>query len=468
MQRPFLIASILLLGSCLATFSSAAEGDSPIFAARKSGQSPSGLRASSKKPNIIYIMADDLGRADVGCYGQQVIQTPHIDRLAAEGRKFTQCYAGSTVCAPSRSCLMTGMHTGHTTVRNNFAKVGGVPPQGRVPLRKQDVTVAEVLKSAGYATGITGKWGLGEPDTDGVPNRQGFDQWLGYLNQRHAHTYYPEYIWTNQQKLVLQGNLDGKRGQYTHDMFTEFGLRFIEEHRDGRFFLYLSYTIPHGKYEIPSDAPYGDRPWTEKLKNYAAMVTRFDRDVGRMMALLKRLGIDRDTIVFCTSDNGPAFVESTFNSGGRLRGQKGNLYEGGIRVPMIVRWPGRIAPGSTSDQVWAFWDFLPTAADLAGVKPPQGIDGISMLPALLGKPQPGHEFLYWEFPSGGYAQAVRHGKWKAVRNKWVGPMELYDLDEDPSEANNVADKHPDVIGRIESYLKTARTDSPNWPLPKKK
>ncbi len=424
-----------------------------------------------RPPNIIFIMADDLGHADIGCYGQKEIQTPHVDRLAVEGRKFTQCYAGSTVCAPSRSCLMTGLHTGHTTVRNNFARVGGVPPQGRLPLRDRDLTVAEVLKRAGYATGITGKWGLGEPDTSGVPNRQGFDEWFGYLNQRHAHTYYPEYLWKNQQKLVLEGNLDGRRQTYTHDMFTEFALRFIEQHgvidqqRAGPFFLYMAYTIPHGKHEVPSDAPYSDKDWPQKLKNYAAMVTRLDGDVGRIMALLKKLELDQDTIVFFTSDNGAAFVESTFRSSGRLRGHKGDLYEGGIRVPMIVRWPGRIEPGSTSDQAWAFWDFLPTAAELAGLKPPRGIDGVSMLPALLGKKQPDHEFLYWEFPSGGYRQAVRHGPWKAVRNQWGQPLELYNLRHDPAESNNIAKDHADVIARIETYMKTAHTDSENWPVP---
>jgi len=262
--------------------------------------------------------------------------------------------------------------------------------------------------------------------------------------------------------------VDGRRSQYTHDMFTEFGLRFIEKHKTGPFFLYTSYTIPHGKYEVPSNAPYAEKDWPDKLKNYAAMVTRLDGDVGRMMGLLKRLGIDGNTVVFFTSDNGPAFVESTLKSSGRLRGQKGNLYEGGIRVPMIVRWPGNVERGSTSDQVWAFWDFLPTAAELAKVEPPGGIDGISMLPALLGQKQRGHEFLYWEFPSGAYSQAVRNGKWKAVRGKWGGPLELYDLDEDPSEKRNVAQERPNVVARIDAYMKTARTDSENWPLPKKK
>ncbi len=361
---------------------------------------------------------------------------------------------------------MTGMHSGHTRVRDNFAKVGGVPPQGRLPLRDDDVTVAEVLKRAGYVTGITGKWGLGEPGTSGVPNRQGFDQWFGYLNQRRAHSYYPDYLWKNETKFPLPGNLDGKRQQYTHDMFTRFGLDFIEANKARPFFLFMSYTIPHGTHEIPSDAPYSDKPWSDKLKNYAAMVTRLDGDVGRIVDLLEKLDLADNTIVFFTSDNGAAFVEETFQSSGRLRGKKGDLYEGGIRVPMIVRWPGRVEAGTTSDEPWSFQDFLPTAANLAEVEPPKMIDGISMLPAILGEQQPPHEFLYWEHPGGGYRQAMRLGRWKAVRNGWRKPIELYDLGKDPSEKSDVAASHADVVARIEALMKQAHVDSPNWPVPK--
>ncbi len=421
------------------------------------------MAAEAKRPNIIFIMADDLGYADLGCYGQTEILTPHVDRLAAEGRRFSQCYSGCTVCAPARSCLMTGQHTGHTTVRGNFGKSGG-----RVPLRDEDVTVAEVLKEAGYATGMTGKWGLGEPGTSGEPNRQGFDEWFGYLNQANAHSYYPGYLWRNQEKFTLEGNLGGRREQYTHDLFTRFALDFIERHRAGPFFLYLPYTIPHGKYEVPSDAPYTEKDWPEKLKNYAAMVTRLDGDVGRIMGLLKKLDIDRDTIVFFCSDNGAAFVEPTFDSSGPLRGHKRDMYEGGIRVPMVARWPGRIAPGSTSDQVWAFWDFLPTAAELAAVKPPEQIDGISMLPALLGRPQKSHEFLYWEFFERGFTRAVRHGDFKAVSPGLGKPLELYDLAVDPGEQNDIAAARPEVVAKIEAYLETARSESENWPVGSRK
>ena len=321
---------------------------------------------------------------------------------------------------------MTGQHTGHTRVRGNFGRGGVVGlggGRGRVPLRDEDVTVAEVLKQAGYATGITGKWGLGEPETDGVPNRQGFDQWLGYLNQRRAHLYYQEYLWKNGEQLILEGNLNGKKQTYVHDLFTDFALDFIRKQRGGPFFLYVPYTIPHVELAVPEDSakPYrGKFPETPyrdprgRLMNqdqpkavYAGMVSRMDHDVGRMMTLLKELGIDDNTIVFFTSDNGAQGGVGTdpefFNATGKLRGYKGSPYEGGLRVPMIARWPGHVPPGTTSDQVWAFWDFLPTAAELAGVEPPKGIDGISMLPDILGKKQRSHEFLYWELPWGRFS-----------------------------------------------------------------
>jgi len=439
-------------------------------AAREAGRAKP--KGSDARPNIIFMMADDLGYGDLGCYGQKHIKTPHIDRLAAEGMRFTQCYAGSTVCAPSRSVLMTGQHTGHTRVRGNFGIVGGIGPQRRVPLLPEDVTVAEVLKQAGYATGITGKWGLGEPDTMGVPNRQGFDEWFGYLNQRNAHSYYPPYLWRNEEKFVLDGNRDGEKGQYSHDMITDFALDFVERHASGPFFLYLPWCIPHAKYQIPSVKPYADKPWKQDAKVHAAMVTRMDRDVGRIMALLKRLGINERTIVFFCSDNGAASRwEGIFDSSGALRGHKRDLYEGGIRTPMIVRWPGRIRAGAISDTAWTFTDFLPTAADLAGVRPPPNTDGVSVRPTLLGKPQDlRNRFLYWEFYERGMQQAVRWRDWKAIRLKWRGPLALYDLASDPDEQHDVAAKHPDVVAKIEAYLKTAHTDSPNWPVrpPKKK
>lgn len=426
-------------------------------------------KAVSEKPNIIFIMADDMGYGDLGSYGQKTIQTPNLDQMAVEGLRFSNCYAGSTVCAPSRSVLMTGLHTGHTTVRGNFGKYGVVGlggGEGRVPLFEEDVTVAEVLKDAGYATGMTGKWGLGEPNTSGHPNDQGFDEWFGYLNQRRAHTYYPDFIWKNKEKFDLPGNLNGKQETYTHSLFADFALDFVSRHQDHPFFLYLPYTIPHDAYEIPDTAPYSDQPWTEDEKVHAAMVTRLDRDIGSLFQLLKDLEIDEDTIVFFCSDNGAALRwEGRFDSSGSLRGHKRDMYEGGLRTPMIVRWPGKVANSALSELPWYFADVLPTFAELAGASSPSGIDGVSVLPTILGYVQDLSERpLYWEFFESGFQQAVRLGDWKAVRLALGEPLELYDLSSDESESNNVASKHPRVIAQIEAYLKTARTPSENWPV----
>jgi arylsulfatase A-like enzyme len=439
---------------------------------------PTSARAGAPAhgPNIIFILADDLGYGGLGCYGQKQVQTPNIDRLAAQGMRFTQCYAGSTVCAPSRCALMTGRDTGHATIRGNAL----------VPLRPQDVTVAQVLKKAGYATGLVGKWGLGEPGSTGVPDRKGFDYFFGYLNQVHAHNYYPDYLWRNEEKVPLAGNvvrngIASAHAQYAHDLFTREALAFVEHHRREPFFLYLAYTIPHANdergeaegngMEVPSDAPYSDRAWPQVEKNIAAMITRLDSDVGRLMRRLKELGRDDSTVVFFSSDNGPHSEGGVdprfFHFSGPLRGHKRDLYEGGIRVPMIVRWPGHIRAGAVSDQVWAFWDFLPTAAELAGTEAPSGLDGFSVVPTLLGAGrQKKHEFLYWEFHERDFQQAVRAGDWKAVRLGPGRPLELYDLKDDVGEQHDVASRHPDVVARIEAYLKTARTESNHWPARK--
>jgi len=437
--------------------------------------------AAVERPNIVFILADDLGYGDLGCYGQQVIQTPNLDRMAAEGMIFTDHYAGSTVCAPSRCCLMTGLHTGHAYVRGN----------ARLPLRPSDVTVAELLKQAGYSTGIVGKWGLGEPDTTGIPNRQGFDHWFGYLNQRHAHNYYPAYLWRNEEKVTLAnevrdvnppGGVATKRVQYSHDLFTADALDFVARHKGGPFFLYLAYTIPHANneaknegMEVPSYGAYANEDWPDPQKGHAAMITRMDGDIGRLFARLKSLGIDEQTLVLFSSDNGPhkegGADPAFFDSNGPLRGHKRDLYEGGIRVPLIARWPGRIAAGSGTNHVSAFWDFLPTCCDLAGVVPPEGIDGFSLLPALLGHPrrQRRHQYLYWEFHEQGKKQAVRMGKWKAVRVNVAknpnGPIELYDLEADLSEEFNVADEHPEIVAQMATLMATARTDAEHWPWP---
>jgi arylsulfatase A-like enzyme len=427
----------------------------------------------------VFILADDLGYGDLGCYGQKVIQTPHLDRMAAQGMRFTDCYAGCTVCAPSRCSLMTGLHTGHCRIRGNAL----------VPLEAEDRTVATVLKAAGYQTGIIGKWGLGEPGTPGIPNRQGFDYWFGYLNQTHAHNYYPEFLWRNQEQVPLKNEVPresggrqpglagvaSKRVEYSHDLFAREALDFVERHRNDTFFLYLAFTIPHANneagqkgMEVPDWGPYADRDWPEPEKGYAAMITRMDADCGRLLAKLKELGLDEQTIVFFTSDNGPhkegGSDPAYFQSSGPLRGFKRSLHDGGIRIPMLVRWPGRVQPGTVSHLPWAFWDFLPTAAELAGAAPPQALDGISVVPTLLGRgTQKEHEFLYWEFHEGGSQQAVRMGPWKAVR-PWGGAIQLYDLRTDLAESRDVAAAHPDVVAKIAAYLATARTESGPWPM----
>ncbi len=441
----------------------------------------SASKSSVKKPNIIFILADDLGYGDLGCFGQKRIKTPNLDKMAEEGMRLTQHYAGSTVCAPSRCVLMTGLHTGHCLVRGN----------ARVPLRPSDVTVAELLKQAGYTTGIVGKWGLGEAGSTGIPNRQGFDYWFGYLNQRHAHNYYPEYLWRNQEKYHLKnevkpinppGGVATKKVEYSHDLITKEALAFAERSKDGPFFLYLAFTIPHANneagnkgMEVPDYGIYKDKEWPESQKGHAAMITRMDGDIGKLFAKLKELGIDDNTFVMFSSDNGPhreGGNNPDFNdSNGPLRGIKRDLYEGGIRVPTLVRWPGKIKAGSVTDHISGFWDFLPTCAELAGFKPPEDIDGISMVPALLGKSkkQKTHEFLYWEFHEQGKRQAVRMGEWKGVRldanKKPDGPIELYNLKTDIGEKNNIADQHREIVAKIEGYMKTARVPSKDWPWP---
>mgnify|MGYP001484953493 CR=1 FL=1 len=338
-----------------------------------------------KKPNIIFIMADDLGYADLGCYGQKIIQTPNIDKLAKEGMRFTQTYSGSSVCAPARSVLMTGLHTGHTRVRGNFG-LGGVKGlagiEGRIPLMEEDITVAEVLKNAGYRTGMIGKWGLGEPNTEGEPNSQGFDEFYGFLNQRRAHSYYPDYVWKNRKKAMLIGNSDGNRKDYTHDIFANEAIEFIDRNQNNPFFLYLPLCIPHSNYELPDLGAYKHQKWDTDAKAYAAMISLMDVTVGRILQKLKESNIDENTIVFFTSDNGAA--ESTqiwklFKSNSPLRGVKRDPYEGGIRVPMIVRYPNVIAQGEISDLPWYFADVLPTLAELSGASIPASIDGTSIL-----------------------------------------------------------------------------------------
>ena len=464
-----------------------------LYSARGQSQALKMPPPAPRKPSIVLILADDLGYGDLGCYGQTNIHTPNLDQLAAEGIRFTDFYAGSTVCAPSRCALMTGLHTGHAWIRGNAAQA----------LRPQDRTVAEVLKEAGYHTGLIGKWGLGNENTSGVPQNHGFDEFAGFLDQVHAHDYYPDHLWRYDPRiqenspeasvarmrapLPLTENAGGKHGLYVHDLFTSAALRFIEINKPDRlnhqrpFFLYLAYTIPHANNEegrrsgngmqVPSDAPYSSAPWPQPEKNKAAMISRLDADVGRLVEDLKKFKIDDNTMVIFTSDNGPhkeGGVDPKFlQSSGPLRGCKRDLYEGGIRVPLLVRWPMGIKPGQVSHLPCAFWDFLPTAAEIAGVKPPANLDGISLLPTLTGGPQTNaHPFLYWEFHERGFQQAARMGDWKAVRPQAGEPLELYNLQADPGERSNVAGQHPEIVAKLEAYLKTARTDSEKWPIRK--
>jgi arylsulfatase A-like enzyme len=409
---------------------------------------------SPLRPNVIFILCDDLGYGDVGAFGQKKIKTPNIDRLAAEGTRFTQAYAGTTVCAPSRCTLMTGQHTGHCPIRGNKE----IKPEGQEPMPGDTFTVAQLFKRAGYRTGMIGKWGLGFPGSSSAPEKMGWDYFYGYNCQVKAHEYYPTSLWRNAELVPL----DGKT--YSHDLLANEALEFVRRNKEEPFFLYVPFTIPHGKFQVPEQGEYADKDWPAQWKNIAAMITRMDKDVGRLMALLKELGLDEKTLVFFASDNGAGYQPKFFQSSGPLRGMKRDMYEGGLRSPSIARWPGKIQAGVVSDQVWAFWDFMPTAAELVGEKTPKNTDGISILPALLAGKTVEHPPLYFEFHERGFEQAVRMGDWKAVRHGTNKPVELYDLKKDLAEKNNVAAEHPDMVKKVEDYLKTARTDSATWPI----
>lgn len=454
--------------------------------AQESGASQA---AGGDRPNMIFILADDLGYGDLGCFGQSVIQTPRLDQMAKEGMRFTQFYAGNTVCAPSRSVLMTGQHMGHTHVRGN---AGGNDMLVQ-SLRDEDMTVAEVLKSAGYTNALVGKWGLGEIDQPGSPLNQGFDRFFGYLNQVHAHNYYPEFLWDNDVKMPLRnvvkrndrayggfvGGAATKRIDYSHDLFVEEAMDFVKQNQQRPFFLYLALTTPHANNEgtrmtgdgaeVPDYGIYADRDWPNQDKGQAAMITRMDGDVGRLLDLLKALGIDRNTLVFFSSDNGPhneaGHHLERFGPSGPLRGTKRALYEGGIRVPTIAWWPGTVPAGSTSEFVGYFGDWMATAADLAGASLPDHVDSISFAPTLKGMPdqQTQHEYLYWEFYEQGSRQAVRFGNWKAIRQPmFTGAIELFDLSRDLGEQNNVAADHPDLVEKAAAMMDQAHTPHPNW------
>jgi arylsulfatase A len=441
------------------------------------------------KPNIIYILADDLGYNDLGCYGSPLIKTPNLDKLAAEGIMFTQHYAGSTVCAPSRAVLMTGLHSGQAPVRGNRE----VDPFGQMPLPENTVTIASLLKGAGYTTGLIGKWGLGVEGTTGEPNKQGFDYYFGYLDQVYAHNHYPEFLMHNGEKVMLNNkvqymdssNWSRGRGSYplemndfSQDHFTREALGFIEQHKQSPFFLYFPVIIPHdngealpGKRysEVPSFGIYADSAWTEEEKGYAAMITYLDNEIGKILEKLDHEGLSGNTLVIFASDNGGKSPGRFHNlSNMPFRGYKRDLYEGGTRVPMIAMWKGKIVPGQVSDHISAFWDVMPTLCDVAGIEAPSKKSGISFYPSLMGQLQSQHEYLYWEFHEGSKSQAARMGKWKAVRlnlaENPTAPIELYDLEKDPGETTDLATSFPEITGKMQKIMQEARVEDPAWPL----
>ncbi|MEM8485818.1 MAG: arylsulfatase [Bacteroidota bacterium] len=449
-----------------------------------------------RPPNIIYFLADDLGYAELGSYGQEWIKTPHIDKIAAEGIRFTQHYSGNAVCAPSRCNLMTGKHPGHAYIRNNgdpahlqhMKEEMGWEFPGQNPIPDEEVTIAEMLKQKGYATAAIGKWGLGHFGTTGDPNLQGFDLFYGFNCQRHAHNHYPKFLWKNREKEVFPGNDRTLNGEtYSQDRFREVAMDFIQENKDEPFFLYMPFAIPHLSIQVPESSleeykdvipeeayehkRYLEHPYPRA--GYAAMISHLDRDVGAIMDLIKSLGLDDNTLVMFSSDNGPTFNRlggsdsDFFASAGPFKGLKGSLYEGGIRVPLVARWPGKIAPGQESSHLSAFWDIMPTLAEVTGTTAPLGIDGISIAPTLLGKDtQKSHDLLYWEFPGYGGQQAIRMGDWKAIRQqilKQDNPdplkIELYNLAEDIGESTDVADQHPELVEQFRVMMRENRVPS---------
>jgi len=437
--------------------------------------------AHAQVPNLIWIMADDLGYGELGCYGQKVIATPHIDQMAKEGMRFTHYYSGATVCAPSRCVLMTGQHQGHTRVRGNKSAVG---------LTKEDVSVASMLQKAGYRTACIGKWGLGEygATEDGLPQRQGFDQFYGYLNHTHAHNHFPDYLWRNDRKEKLTnvvvpvgekgGGYATKAVQFADDLFADEAIKFVSEKSTKPFFLYWSMVTPHANNErrsalkdgahVPDYGSYADKPWPAQDRGHAAMIERVDGYVGRMLEHLEKLGIAKNTLVIFTSDNGPHNESghdlTRFQPSGPFTGIKRSLTDGGIRVPFIAWWPGVVPAGKTSEYVGSFADWWPTAAHLAKTQTSTKVDGVSIVPTLLGEELPAQKFLYWEFHENGFSQAALYlGRWKGIRRGGPDlPIVLYDTKNDIAEKTNVAAKHPDIAAKISDYLKQARTESPDW------
>ena len=425
--------------------------------------------AEPRKPNIIFILSDDLAQGDIGCYGQKLIRTPNLDRMAKEGTRFSQGYCGTTVCAPSRTSLMVGQHSGHSPVRANRE----IKPEGQLPLPAGTITVAKILQDNGYATACMGKWGMGMFDTTGSPLQNGFDHFFGYNCQRHAHSYFPTYLYRDDQRFELPGNTGKGVGKtYAQELIQQDVERWVRAQKDKPFFLYYAITLPHGTHEIDDLGEYKDKPWTPTQKAYAAQVTRLDADIGRLFALLKKLGLDEDTLVMTAGDNGSSFspeseVGKLFDQASNgMRGFKRGLYEGALRQAALARWPGKIPAGRVTDEPWAFWDFLPTAIEVAGAKAPAGLktDGLSLVSFLRGGPAPKRDYFYWELHEAQSLQAARWGDWKAVRNGPQSKVEVYDLKSDAAERHDLAATRPELVEKALTIFKEAHVDDPLWPM----
>lgn len=427
------------------------------------------LRADERPPNLIFVLSDDVAQGDLGSYGQKLIHTPNLDRMAAQGTRYMQYYCGTSVCAPSRSSFFTGLHSGHCPVRGNYE----VAPEGQLPLPDSAVTIAEVAKHAGYATATFGKWGMGFFDTPGSPLNQGVDHFFGYNCQRHAHSYFPTYLFDDDERIELEGN-DGKTvgATYAQELIQNDMLKWVREQADEPFFMFYAITLPHGRHEIDDLGVYADEPWTLQQKSYAAQVTRIDSDMGELVELLRELKIDDNTLIIFTGDNGSSFSPESemgrlFDQASNgLRGYKRGLYEGALRQAAFAWWPGTVPAGRVDEQPWAFWDVMPTFVELAGVEPPKGYetDGVSVVEYLKGGDVPKRDYFYWELHEGTPIQAARFGQWKAVRRGIKKPIEIYDLENDASESKNIAAMRPEIVERAEGIFQEAHRKDPNWPL----
>ena len=431
-----------------------------------------GKADTAKRPNLIFVLSDDIAQGDLGVYGQKLIQTPNLDQMCKDGTRYLSAYTGAPVCAPARSSFFTGLHMGHCPTRANRE----IRPEGQRPLPEGTVTIGKILKQAGYRTATMGKWGMGMFDTSGSPFKTGIDRFYGYNCQRHAHSYFPTYLWDNDKRVEIPENAGGKKEVYAQELIQQNVLKWIDENAGHPFFLFYAITLPHGKFEIDDQGIYADKPWSETEKNYAAMVTRIDSDMGEIVDLLEKKGIADNTLIVFSGDNGSSFGPNTplgkrFNQSmdGTLRGFKRGMYEGALRQASFAWWPGTVPSGRVTDEPWAFWDLLPTFTELGKAELPDGFepDGHSLVEFLKGGPAPKRDYFYWELHerSGGAIQAIRWDDWKAVRPKPGGPVELYDLKKDLAESNNLADKHPELVKKAVETMNAARTPDPDWPDP---